>query len=86
MANNRMWLRCKMCYQIDSDAGSDINPYVWLGKTMGGGWYMSDVEITQDQLVLHEHCYDGTFDNNLFELVYETTMTADEWSRAIQKR
>ena len=86
MANNRMWLRCKMCKRIDSSIGSSINPYVFLGKTIGSGWYLGHVEMTREQLALHEHCSTGDADNNLFELVYEATISPEEWARVIQQR
>jgi len=86
MANNRMWLRCKLCHYVDSDIGSTINPYVFLGKHMGYGWYLGNIEQTQQQLALHEHCSTGDGDNNLFELVYEATMSPMEWNRVLEQR
>lgn len=87
MANNRMWLRCKMCHKVDTSCNGegDINPYVFLGKTLGYGWYLGHIAQTQQQLALHEACTTGDVDNSLFELVYEADMSDSEWARVIQQ-
>jgi hypothetical protein len=86
MTHNRMWLRCKVCHKIDigRDGKGDINPYIWLGETVGNEWYMSNINQTQEQLALHAGCRYGFFDNNLFDLVYEAHMPPDQWARAIR--
>jgi len=53
---------------------------------MGYGWYLGNVAQTQEQLALHEHCSTGDGDNNLFELVYEATMSPMEWNRVLEQR
>ncbi len=80
MANDRMWLRCKVC-----------NGYVWLGKYYpSSGWYMSNVHITQSDLAKHTYCYApigelAGITNPLFDVVYESTMSPEEWRDAIKE-
>jgi hypothetical protein len=71
---------------LDDGVGSSVNPYVFLAKHMGYGWYFGNIAQTQEQLAVHEHCSTGDIDNNLFELVYEATMSPEEWNKVIQQR
>ena len=73
MANNRMWLQCKVC-----------NGYVSLGKYYPGcGWYLSNTERSVSDMEIHKGCYIDTYDNELFHVKYESSMTPEEFKDAI---
>jgi hypothetical protein len=76
MANNRMYLCCTVCEKIPSR-----NPYVCIGKRYAGGWYMLPWDSIERGLETHEACTNGTWENAIFTLTYETAMTPEQWNK-----
>lgn len=67
MANNRMWLRCKVCRGA-----------LFLAKTMNAGWYFGgDAEAYGNRVEKflddHDQCSFEDEDQEIFELVYEVS-------------